>query len=84
MNREAWEIDAGAAAGRTHAAPSPPPERLLGGNFASPPASSEGHEQREYGHEDARMSFRDEDDYGHEPRRVLKVRRPSSFFARDD
>ena len=47
-------------------APSPPPERLLGGNFASPPASSEGHEEN-------RVSYQDDDDYGHEPRRVLKV-----------
>ncbi|KAI0713959.1 hypothetical protein C8Q76DRAFT_473068 [Earliella scabrosa] len=47
-------------------APSPPPERLLSGNFASPPASSEGHEEN-------RMSYRDDDDYGYEPKRVLKV-----------
>lgn len=46
-------------------APSPPPERLLGGNFASPPPSSEGHE----GYVD-----RDEDDEDEQPRRVLKVR----------
>ena len=51
-------------------AQSPPPERLLGGNFASPPASSEGHEEN-------RMSYQDEDDYGYEPRRVLKVRHAS-------
>ncbi len=48
---------------------SPPPEKLLSGNFASPPASSEGHD-----HEDNRMSYQDEDDYAYEPRRVLKVR----------
>ncbi len=45
-------------------APSPGPERLLGGNFASPPASSEGHEH----------DYQDEDDYAYEPKRVLKVR----------
>lgn len=51
--------------------PSPGPGRLLSGNFASPPASSEGHD-----HEDpSRMSIQDDDDYGYEPgRRVLKVR----------
>ena len=49
-------------------AASPAPEKLLSGNFASPPASSEGHE-----HEDNRMSYQDEDDYGYEPKRVLKV-----------
>ena len=47
----------------------PPAEKLLSGNFASPPASSEGHD-----HEDNRMSYQDEDDYAYEPKRVLKVR----------
>ncbi|KAI1787748.1 hypothetical protein LXA43DRAFT_685082 [Ganoderma leucocontextum] len=47
---------------------SPPPEKLLSGNFASPPASSEDHD-----HEDNRMSYQDGDDYAYEPRRVLKV-----------
>ncbi|KAI0648594.1 hypothetical protein C8Q79DRAFT_1008895 [Trametes meyenii] len=51
-------------------ASSPGPGRLLSGNFASPPASSEGHEL----HEDHRASIQDDDDYGYEPgRRVLKV-----------
>ncbi|EJF57971.1 hypothetical protein BD309DRAFT_760746 [Dichomitus squalens] len=49
-------------------APSPAPEKLLSGNFASPPASSEGHD-----HDDHRASYQDEDDYGYEPKRVLKV-----------
>ncbi|KAI8974156.1 hypothetical protein BD414DRAFT_182340 [Trametes punicea] len=49
--------------------PSPGPGRLLSGNFASPPASSEGHE-----HEEHRMSVQDDEDYGYEPgRRVLRV-----------
>ncbi len=50
--------------------PSPGPGRLLSGNFASPPASSEGHDHDDSG----RMSLQDDDDYGYEPRRVLKVR----------
>ncbi|KAI0628933.1 hypothetical protein C8Q77DRAFT_349486 [Trametes polyzona] len=51
--------------------PSPGPGRLLSGNFASPPASSEGHELQE---DNGRMSIQDDDDYGYEPgRRVLKV-----------
>ena len=59
--------------GNTYAdgrAPSPSPGKLLSGNFASPPASSEGHEQEDQ----HRMSIQDDDDYGYEPgRRVLKV-----------
>ena len=62
---------AGAGAG------APPPEKLLSGNFASPPPSSEGHE---HDHEDNRMSYQDGDDYEPEPRRVLKVRPPSILF----